>query len=81
MGPGDFSEEKLEKDLKLEAKALGIPSGAAEDFAKAVILATKKKLKSKKLIKKKDLERIVAGELKKYNADLAYVYQIRDKII
>ena len=37
--------------------------------------------KKKKIITKRDLERTVVAELKKYNADLAYVYQNRDKII
>jgi hypothetical protein len=33
------------------------------------------------VITKADFERMVARELKKYNADFAYVYQNRDKII
>lgn len=76
-----FNKEDLIKDIKVEAKALGIPSGAAEDFAKCAAKAVDEKIKKRKVLTKRDLERIISTELKKYNADLAYVYQIRDKII
>ena len=69
-----FDSKTLAKNLKIDAKAVGIPSGAAEIF-------TEKSLKSKKIITEKDLERAIAKELKKYNADFAYVYENRDKII
>lgn len=77
----EFDKDALTKDLKLEAKALGIPMGAAEVFVEKAVAATCKKISQKKIITKNDLERIVCQELRKYNADLAYVYQIRDKII
>lgn len=76
-----FDAEILRKDIKTEAKALGIPSGAAEDFAELAVKAINEKVKKRKVLTKRDLERIISTELKKYNADLAYVYQIRDKII
>ena len=41
----------------------------------------KKTLKNKSIITEKDLERAITKELKKYHADLAYVYQNRDTII
>lgn len=81
MGKEVFDQEVFRKDLKLEAKALGVPSGAADVFIEKTLEETAKKISKKKIITKKDLERIIASELKKYNADLAYVYQIRDKII
>ena len=69
------------KELKIDAKGIGIPSGAAEIFIDKTLSATKQKLKSKKIITSQDLERIITTELKKYNADFAYVYENRDKII
>lgn len=76
-----FDEKLLTRDLKTEARALGIPVGAANIFVEKTVSVTRNKLKKKKIITKRDLERTVVAELKKYNADLAYVYQNRDKII
>ena len=76
-----FDEKSLIKELKIDARALGIPSGAAEMFINKTIDQTKKALKTKNIITKKDLERIITKELKKYHKDLAYVYENRDKII
>ena len=77
----DLNEKTLIKELEIDAKAVGIPSGAAEIFIEKSISAAKKSLKSKKIITKKDLILAISKELKKYNADLAYVYKNRDKII
>ena len=73
--------KKIAHELKIDAVGLGIPIGAAESFIKQALKDTEKQLKTKKIITKNDLERIIAKELKKYNADLAYVYKNRDKII
>lgn len=78
----DISSNKtLIKNLKIDARSVGIPAGAAEIFVAKSLKATEKSLKSKKIITEKDLERAIARELKKYNADFAYVYENRDKII
>lgn len=76
-----FDEKNLIKELKIDARALDIPMGAAEVFIEKTISAVKKQLKPKTIITDKDLTRTVTKELKKYNADLAYVYKNRDKII
>ena len=76
-----FNEKKLIKELKIDARALGIPSGAAEIFINETLKSVKKSLKSKNIITEYDLKRLVTKELKKYHADLAYVYENRDKII
>ena len=76
-----FNEKKLAKNLRIDARALNIPIGAAEIFIEKTISAVKKQLRPKTIITDKDLTKIVAKELKKYNADLAYVYKNRDKII
>ncbi len=73
--------KKITRELKIDAVGLGIPVGAAELFIKHALKDAEKQLKTKKIITKNDLERIIAKELKKYNADLAYVYKNRDKII
>lgn len=70
-----------EKLLKLHAKGLGIPSGAASDFISRSIASAKKNLKDKSIITDADLTRAIANELKKYNRDLAYVYKNCDIII
>lgn len=76
-----FNEDELRKELKIDAKGIGIPSGAAEIFINHIIKAVKNSIKHKQIITKKDLERTITKELEKYNADFAYVYKNRDKII
>ena len=71
----------LTKNLKIDAKAVGIPIGAAESFIDKTLKAIQTTLKSKTIITDKDLDRAIIKELKKYNPDLAYVYENRDKII
>ena len=74
-------EDEIVEELKLEAKALEIPIGAAEIFINKAMAAAKKPLKNKKSITNNDLERAIVKELKKYHPDLAYVYENRDKIV
>ncbi|MDO4747034.1 MAG: hypothetical protein Q4A70_01670 [Candidatus Saccharibacteria bacterium] len=76
-----YNEAEIRRILKIDAKAIGIPSGAAEVFIERTLKAVKQTLKNKKIITDNDLERAIAKELKKYNADFAYVYENRDKII
>ena len=77
----DFDETEIIKDLKIDARAVGIPEGAAESFIERTMKDAKKPLKNRSVITEKDLNRVILKELKKYNADLAYVYENRDKII
>ena len=76
-----FDEKSLRKELKIHARALGIPIGAAESFIDETLKSLQKSLAQKSLITENDLKRLVYKELKKYHADLAYVYKNRDKII
>lgn len=73
--------KSLKKSIKIDARGLGIPSGAAEIFADKAIAGTSKSLRSKKIITDKDLSLALAKEFAKYSPDLAYVYENRDKII
>ena len=77
----DKTLKSLRTELKLHARALGIPSGAANSFINEAIAATEKSLAKKSTITSADLTRIVAKNLRKYNADFAYVYENRDTII
>lgn len=77
----NFSRASLAKNLKIDAHGLGIPSGAAEVFIKRTLDAVEKSFRHQKLITEKDLKAAIVKELKKYNADFAYIYQNRDKII
>lgn len=72
---------KVKKLLKTDARAIGIPSGAADIFIEKTLESTEKQLQQKTIITDKDFIRIVSKELKKYNTDLAYIYKNRDKII
>lgn len=76
-----FIESKVKKSLKIHAKALNIPSGAAETFIDEALKSAQTTLKSKNTITEADLTRTIAKALKKYHKDFAYVYQNRDKII
>ena len=77
----EFDEKTFTKTLKIDARAIGIPSGAAESFIEHTIKDVRKALKAKPKTTNKELTRIIVKELKKYNADLAYVYENRDRII
>lgn len=77
----EFNEKDIIKNLKIDAKAVGIPSGAAEMFIDNVISNVKKQLKKREIITERDLNRFIVKELKKYHADFAYVYENRDKIL
>ena len=77
----ESTEKLLKKSLKIHAKALGIPEGAAEIFIDKSIIAAKKTLSKHKFITNQDIVRAVAKELKKYHTDLAYVYANYDRII
>lgn len=77
----NFNPTKLKRELTIDARAVGIPSGSAKIFIERTIASVTKHLASKSIITEADLKRAVVKELKKYNTDLTYVYQNRDKII
>jgi hypothetical protein len=81
MTPKPLDKTSLKRELKIHAKALNIPSGAANVFIDQTLSTIDKTLGTKKLITEQDLTRAIVKELKKYHADFAYVYKNRDKII
>lgn len=74
-------EKNLRKELKFHARGLDIPDGAAEIFIDRTIASLKKTFAKKSIITENDLIRETTKELKKYSADLAYVYKNYGKII
>lgn len=77
----EFSAEALREDILHEAKLLMIPEIVARTITDKVVCKTEKWLEKKAAITSDDLNRYLAEEIKKYNEDLAYVYQNRGKII
>lgn len=77
----DSTKKDLKKTLLFHARGLNLPEGAAEDFIKKSITAAEKSFTKKSAITDQDLKRAVIKSLKKYNPDLAYVYENYDKII
>jgi len=77
----DFSLEEIKTDLLREARALRIHSGFADQIIEKVLLAVEKYQSSHPVVTKKDIDKIVHSELKKFDKDFAFIYQNRDKII
>ena len=75
------TKAELTRELKIHAKAINLPSGAADSFIKTTIEAVEPVLAKKSTITDRDLKRYVSRELKKYNRDFAYVYEKYDTII
>ncbi|MBR2725375.1 hypothetical protein IKE97_01865 [Candidatus Saccharibacteria bacterium] len=77
----DLDDQAIIKELKIDAKGLGIPTGAADTFIKKAISDALKNLQKKSIVTELDVKKAIIKELKKYHADLAYVFENRDKII
>ncbi len=77
----EFAPKKLQNYLLKEARVLRIPVGTAEVIAEKVTQKAEKWLELHKNPRCGELEQQILVELKKYSADLAYVYQNRGKII
>ena len=75
-----FSKSDLARELKIHARAIGLPSGATETFVSLTIRNVSKRL-SQGDYPPATVRNVVAIELKKYSPDLAYAYKNHDKII
>lgn len=73
--------KKLEKKLIHDAKALQMPSGAAETLAREIVQKLQGWTQSRTHATEAEVECYLMSELGKYNPDLAYVYDNRGKII
>jgi len=79
--PVSFSEKALQEEILQNALALKIPSGVAEVITAQVAQQVSTWVEKRSVVTMDDVWRRVALEARKYNTDLAYVYQNRGKII
>ena len=76
-----FSRKKLISDIMFEAKVLGRHPGAAKIVAEKVADKVEKWAERREFVTEDDIRRTASVELKKYDADLAYIYKSYGKII
>ncbi len=76
-----FSRLKLKDDILREARVAKIPSGFAEKIADEVSHKIEKWLDNRPIVTKRSFDMAVVRELKKYNADLAYIFENHGKMI
>lgn len=81
MSLAKLSKKKIHEDIKREAKVLGIHPGTAEIIADKVTEKIMAWSKKRSMITEDDLNQRLAKEIKKYNEDLAYLFESKDKII
>ena len=76
-----LSKKKIHEDIKREAKVLGLHAGSAELIADKVVEKIMTWGKKRAMVTEDDLNKRLAKELTKYNEDLAYLFEVRGKII
>jgi hypothetical protein len=81
MSLAKLSKKKVHEEIKREAKVLGMHAGTAEIIADKVTDKVMTWSKKRSMITENDLNQRLAKEIKKYNEDLAYLFESRDKII
>ena len=81
MGLAKLSKKKIHEDIKREAKILGLHPGTAEIIADNVVDKVVAWSKKRSMITEDDLNQRLSKEIKKYNADLAYLFESKGKII
>ena len=77
----DFDRDNLISEIVAESKATALPLDAALAIARLVANDVEKWLQNRSCITEYDYRRIIVENLEKYNADLAYIYHNRDKIV
>lgn len=80
-GKVKFSRKKLIDDIMLEARVLGRHLGAAKIIAEKVADEVEQWAAKKEYVTEDDIRRIAGMKLKKYDADLAFIYKNYGKII
>lgn len=76
-----LSKKKIHEDIKREAKVLGMHPGTAEIIADKVVEKIMVWSKKRSAITEDDLNQRLAKETKKFNEDLAYLFESRNKVI
>lgn len=74
-------KELVVKDLLKQARALNISKPATEKYASVVAERVEKWVLARGKVTEDDLNTIIAKEVKKYNRDIAFIYENRGKII
>ena len=81
MALAKISKKKIHEDIKREAKVLGLHAGTAEIIADKVTEKVVAWGKKRSTVTEEDLNDKLAKEIKKFNEDLAYLFESKDKII
>ena len=76
-----MSRKKIHDEITREARVLGIHPGTAEIIADKVTEKVMTWSKKRSMITEDDLNQRLAKEIKKYNEDLAYLFESKGKII
>lgn len=76
-----FTKELVVKDLLKQAKALNISEAVAKEYADRVGEKVEKWVRARGGVTEDDVNSIIAREIKKYNRDIAFIYENRGKII
>lgn len=76
-----LTDERIYQEVMREAKVLNMQAGAAEIIAKKVTEAIIKWGKNRAAVTEVDLNQRLAKETKKFNSDLAYLFESKNKII
>ena len=77
----ELSEKRIKDDIKREAKVIRIPAGTAKIIADNVAGKILTWAKKRTIITENDLNERIAKEIRKYNEDLAYLFETKDKVI
>ena len=78
---GKYTKAKLKKELLQEARVLGLHRGAVELMVDRVADEVDAWVSARAQVTEKDLDRVTAARLRKYNPDLAYWYRNRSKVV
>ena len=76
-----FTKELVVKDLLKQARALNISEAVVEEYAGKVGEKVEKWVRARGGVTEDDVNSIIAREIKKYNRDIAFIYENRGKII
>lgn len=76
-----LSESVIAKDILKEARVLKISNETAEKYVKIVSEKVTRWAEKRATVTRLDINRQIAKEIKKYNKDLAFIYENRGKII
>ena len=74
-------KELVAKDLLKQARALNVSQAVVEKYAGAVAEKVERWVTARGKVTEDDINSKIAKEVKKYNRDIAFIYENRGKII